>query len=125
MTIEVRDPGPAVRRSSVDGQRVVILSESEYERLMSKADEWEPRLPEPDANGHYPAVDYARVSLAQKILRARRRLGLSQAELARRAGLRSESLRRIETGQVSPSDRSVSKIEQVFVEAERSRGTNQ
>ena len=51
---------------------------------MHKADEWEPLLPEPDADGNYPALEYSRVSLARKIIRDRRRLGLTQADLARR-----------------------------------------
>jgi DNA-binding XRE family transcriptional regulator len=41
-----------------------------------------------------------RVSLAQKIIRDRRRLGLTQAELARHAGIRAESLNRIEQGRL-------------------------
>jgi hypothetical protein len=82
--------GMIARRAVVKGEHVVILPEPEYERLLAKADEWEPLLPEPDADGNYPAVEYSRVSLARKIIRNLRRLGLSQAELARRAGIRPE-----------------------------------
>jgi hypothetical protein len=45
-------------------------------------------MPEPDAQGNYPAVEALWVSLALKIIRHRRRVGLSQIELARRAGVR-------------------------------------
>jgi DNA-binding XRE family transcriptional regulator len=110
--------GSIARRAVVKGERVVILPEPEYERLLAKADEWEPLLPEPDPDGNYPALEYCRVSLARKIIRDRRRLGLSQAELARRAGIRPESLNRIETGRVSPSLRSVEKIDRVLKKAE-------
>jgi hypothetical protein len=41
-----------------------------------------PTLPKADAQGNYPAVAYARVSLARKIIKARRQAGLTQAELA-------------------------------------------
>jgi ribosome-binding protein aMBF1 (putative translation factor) len=106
------------RRAVVKGERVVILPEPEYERLLAKADEWEPLLPEPDADGTYPALEAVRVTLARKIIRDRRRLGLSQAELARRAGIWPESLNRIETGRVSPAVRTIEKIDRVLKEAE-------
>jgi DNA-binding XRE family transcriptional regulator len=85
---------------------------------MRKADEWEPLLPELDADGNYPALEYSRVSLARKIIRHRRKLGLSQAELARRAGIRPESLNRIEQGHVVPSIRTVDKIDKALRQAE-------
>src|SRR5947208_3204262 len=49
-----KKPGPKYRVQG--GRRVVVLDEAEYERLRAKADEWEPLLPEPDADGNYPAV---------------------------------------------------------------------
>ncbi len=103
---------------TVNGRRVVILDVAEYERLRDKADEGEPLLPPRDANGDYPALQALRVSLARKILRHRRRLGLSQAELARRAGIRPETLNRIEHGEQSPSIATVEKIDRALKEAE-------
>ena len=81
-------------------------------------DEWEPLLPEPDANGNYPAVEAMRVSLARDIIRTRRKLGLSQAELARRAGIRPETLNRVEQGKRSPSVATVEKIDRALRKAE-------
>src|SRR5437763_8144938 len=69
---------------TVKGRRMVLLPESDFEELARKADLWEPALPLADADGNRPADDYAAVSQVRAILRARRRLGLSQAELARR-----------------------------------------
>ena len=100
-----------VRRVSRNGQQLVVLEESEYERLRMKADEWEPLLPEPDADGNYPAVEYAVASLARDIIRHRRMLGLTQADLARRAGIRPETLNRVEQGRQSPSVATVEKID--------------
>ncbi len=111
--------GAIARRAVVKGERVVILPEVEFDRLLAKADEWEPLLPEPDAEGNYPALEYSRVSLARKIIRDRRRLGLSQAELARRAGIRPESLNRIEQGRVTAEVRTIEKIDRALSEAER------
>jgi DNA-binding XRE family transcriptional regulator len=96
---------------------MVVIPEAEYERLMQKADEWEPLLPEPNADGNYPALEYMRASLARKIIRDRRRAGLTQAELARRAGIRPETLCRIERGTQSPSVAAVEKIDRALKEA--------
>ena len=110
--------GQGVRRTTIKGQRMVILSENEYDRLLQRADEWEPLLPLPNERGNYPAVETLDVLLARDILRHRRRLGLSQAELARRAGIRPETLNRIEQGKRSPSVRTVDKIDRALKEAE-------
>lgn len=106
-----------------NGQRVVILTQEEYERLKQKADEWEPLLPEPDENGNYPAVEYARASLARKIIRHRRRLGLTQDELARRAGIRPQTLNRIERGTHSTSAATVAKIDKALSQTQVKNGT--
>ena len=103
--------GTIARRAVVKGERVVILSEAEFDRLLAKADEWEPLLPAPDADGNYPAVETSRVIMAQKIIRHRRSLGLSQAELARRAGIRPESLNRIEQGRVTAEIRTIERLD--------------
>ena len=110
--------GVVPKRVTVKGKRMVMLDEAEFDRLLRKADEFEPLLPDPLPNGNYPAVAYLRASLAIDIIRHRRRLGLSQAELARRAGIRPESLNRIEHNRVEPSIRTVDKIDRALREAE-------
>jgi transcriptional regulator with XRE-family HTH domain len=70
-----------------------------------------PPLPEPDGDGNYPAVEYARASLARKIIRDRGAVGLSQRELATRAGISFEDLCRIETGKHTPNVGTVDKID--------------
>ena len=114
--------GVPVKRTTVNGQRMVILREDEYTRLVQKADEWEPLLPTPNGRGNYPALETLDVLLARDILRHRRRLGLSQAELARRAGIRPETLNRIEQGKRSPSVRTVDKIDKALRAAEKRSG---
>jgi DNA-binding XRE family transcriptional regulator len=101
------DPS-AVQTVTLTGERFVILPEAEYLRLLGEHAELE--LPAPDAQGRYPAVDAARVILARKLIRARRALGWSQAELARRAGVRVETLNRLEHAKHSPNVATVDKL---------------
>lgn len=77
-----------------------------------------PPLPQPTANGNYPAVEYARASLARKIIRERRAAGLTQADLARRAGIRPETLNRIERGKATPDIATVEKIARAIEQAQ-------
>lgn len=99
---------------------VVVLSLKEYERLARRADLWEPPLPEPNERGNYSlaALD---IVMAQEIIRARRKLGLTQAELARRARIRAETLHRIEQGKHSPTLRTMQKIDRALKRAGRPR----
>jgi transcriptional regulator with XRE-family HTH domain len=72
-------------------------------------------LPTPDAHGNVPAVAYARASLARKIIRDRSAAGLSQRELAKRAGISFEHLSRIESGKHTPSVPTIEKIDRALV----------
>ncbi len=96
----------------LEGRDYVILPRAEFDRLtgLSKAAEL-PAVPKTDADGNYPAVEYARVSLARNIIRGRAEAGLTQRELAKLAGIRHETLCRIEGGQHTPSVSSVVRIE--------------
>jgi DNA-binding XRE family transcriptional regulator len=87
----------------LDGKRFVILPEAEYQRMMG--------MPPADAAGNRPAVAAMRAVLARDIVRDRERLGWSQAELARQAGIRVETLNRIETGKHTPSIATIEKID--------------
>ena len=99
----------------LEGKPYVVLPRDEYDRLATLAKAGElPPLPKPDAQGNYPAVEYARASLARKIIRGRVAAGLSQRELALRAGIRVETLCRIETGKHTPSVPTVEKIDQAL-----------
>lgn len=107
---------------TMNGKRYVLVPEEEYELLRRRSEARDdadlPPLPEVGPDGNYPAIEYARVSLARKMILDRRRVGLSQAELARRAGVRVETLNRIERAKVSPSVRTVEKIDRALREAE-------
>jgi DNA-binding XRE family transcriptional regulator len=105
----------------VAGQRFVLLPEKEYERLCSRAseivplnDDDLPPLPKPDKRGNFPAVEYARVSLARDIIRDRRAAGLTQRELAKLAGTRQETISRIESGNYTASVKLVDRIDRAL-----------
>jgi len=76
-----------------------------------------PPLPEADADGNYPAVEYAKASLARNIIRGRVEAGLTQLELAKRADIRNETLCRIERGQQTPSVATIARIEKALKQA--------
>jgi DNA-binding XRE family transcriptional regulator len=110
---------------TIEGKRFVILPEVEYERIRSQGvgqDPPLPPLPKRLPNGNYPAIEYARAVTARDIITARRRLGLSQAELARRAGVRVETLNRIERARLTASVATMEKLDRVLSSIE-SKGT--
>jgi ribosome-binding protein aMBF1 (putative translation factor) len=70
-----------------------------------------PKLPNPDADGNVSALEYARASLARKLIIQRKALGWSQAELARRAGVRIETINRLEKARHTADPATARKIE--------------
>jgi DNA-binding XRE family transcriptional regulator len=74
----------------------------------------EPALPPPDAEGYYPAEQTLDVIVAQQIIRRRRAARWTQAELAERAGLRQETISRIESGKHAPNVTTVDKIDRAL-----------
>jgi len=95
------------RRVELDGIRYVILRESLFEQLCRKAGRESGSAAEEPLEAGLP-MD--RVSLAEKLSRRRRAVGLTQAELARRAGVRPETLNRIERGRTTPDFATVRKL---------------
>src|SRR5262245_37795904 len=109
-----------VQTIHLEGKAYVIVPRDQYDRLATLARAAElPPLPEPDAEGNYPAVPYARASLARKIIRDRVAAGLSQRELAKRAGIRVETLCRIETGKHTPSVPTIDRIDRALKNAQK------
>jgi DNA-binding XRE family transcriptional regulator len=102
----------------------VLLPRDEYDRLTTLAKAADlPPLPEADAQGNYPAVEYARASLARKIIRDRVAAGLTQRELAKQAGISFEHLCRIETGKHVPSVPTIDKIDRALKRAGKPAAT--
>src|SRR3954462_2572544 len=93
------------------GKRFVLVEESEYRRLSRAAAAGAPALPEADSDGNRPAVPFARAVIARSLIEQRTRLGWTQAELARRSGVRAETLNRIERGRVTPDTATIAKLD--------------
>lgn len=97
------------RSVELDGTRYVILRETAFELLCQKAN-----VPfassAPGQETSASDFDLDQPSLAEKLVRRRRATGLSQAELARRAGVRPETLNRIERGRVTPDFVTIRKL---------------
>jgi ribosome-binding protein aMBF1 (putative translation factor) len=108
----------SIQTVNFDGIPYVILPRDEFDQLTALANTVDvPRLPTPDADGNYPAVEYASASLARKIIRDRVAVGLSQRQLATKAGIPAETLCRIETGKTIPRIPTIEKIDRALKQA--------
>jgi len=95
-TVEVRDsPG----RLRVAGRDYVVLPVTVSRRLSRLAGE-----------PHRDALAFARESIGRDIARRRRSARLSQAAVAARAGIRVETLSRLENGHSNPTVRTIRAI---------------
>lgn len=66
-------------------------------------------------------MDALRVGLARKLINRRWAVGLTQAEVARRAGIRAETLNRIERAKVTADTATITRISRVLDRAEREK----
>ena len=93
------------------GKKFVLVPAGQWKKITGAQ---MPPLPKTDASGNVPAVEYARASIARQIIAKRIAAGLSQAELARRAGVRVETLNRIERAKVTADTATVTKIDRAL-----------
>jgi DNA-binding XRE family transcriptional regulator len=104
------------------GKRYVVVDEADFANLSEAANEVAlPPFPPVDANGNSPAIEYARVSIARQLITERRAAGLTQAELAKRAGIRVETLNRLEKAKHSADEATMKRIDGVFRTIHRTR----
>lgn len=96
-----RDTAP---RLELEGRRYVVLAEQAYLDLLKQAGT---SGPDPAA---WAAWEKDAKKLGQRLRDRRREMGLAQAELAGAAGIRVETLNRIERGKTSPDYGTVRKL---------------
>ncbi len=100
-----------VQTLTISGKRFALIPMRDFESLQRRAAARRlPSVPAPLANGNYPAVETIRVIYARRLIQERESAGLSQSELARRAGLRPETINRLEKGRHSPDTATLAKI---------------
>jgi len=100
----------------LEGVRYVIVRQSLFSRLCEKAGV---ELPSDREDPLTDGFDMDRDSLAEKLVSRRKAVGISQAELARRAGVRPETLNRIERARSTPDFSTIRKLVVAMNEAER------
>jgi DNA-binding XRE family transcriptional regulator len=110
------------KKVELDGVGYVILRESLFETLCRSAGIPASATKEGGASSE-TNWDTDRASLAEKMIRRRRIAGLSQAELARRAGVRPETLNRIERGRTTPDFATIRKLVMAMNAAEREQNS--
>ena len=106
------------RLLELGGVRYAIIRESTFEYLCQQAHmSWQEL--DADTEGSKSALDVDGYLLAEKLIRRRVASGLSQAELARRAGIRPETLNRIEKGRTTPDFATIRKLVSAINTADR------
>ena len=95
---------------SIANDELVVLSRKDFDRLMEKAGVL-PARPRGDAHGNVPARAAIDVSIARDLVTDRIRRGWTQTELARRSGVRLETVRRIESGKHAPREETLLKLD--------------
>ena len=73
-----------------------------------------PDLPEVNERGRRPARETSRAVLARKLIKRRVTAGWTQAELAERAGVRVETISRLEGGKHRPHPSTIVKLDAAF-----------
>lgn len=86
-----------IQTISIANDELVVIARKEFEALMEKAGLLPPR-PAPDRHGSVDAREAVDVSIARSLISDRIKRGWTQKELARRSGVRLETISRIETG---------------------------
>src|SRR5436309_1257372 len=113
----------AVQELDIAGKGFVVVERSYFERTRARAGEIIednlPPLPKPSTDGTYPALAYARASIARSLVRERRGASLSQQQLARLAGVRQETISRIESGKHTATVRIIDKLHRAVQRAGR------
>jgi ribosome-binding protein aMBF1 (putative translation factor) len=102
-----------VQTISIANDELVVLSRRDFERLLEKAGTL-PARPRPDTRGNVDARAAIDVSIARDLVSDRIRRGWTQTELARRSGVRLETISRIEAGKHVPRRETLLKLDRAL-----------
>jgi DNA-binding XRE family transcriptional regulator len=105
-----------IQTLNIDGKKLIVLTEEAFAELMEKAGVLPP-LPPADKHGARDALTFADAAIARKLISRRIKAGLTQKELAKRAGVRLETICRLESGKHAPTRETVARIDAALVRA--------
>jgi DNA-binding XRE family transcriptional regulator len=94
----------------IRGTRFVLIPENELTAIEEAALPPMPHTP-PAEGGTCEAFSFIRASIARDIIKERWALGLTQAQLAKLAGVRHSTLARLESGEHEPSIRVIDRVD--------------
>jgi DNA-binding XRE family transcriptional regulator len=95
-----------------NGKRFALVPIDQYRKLIE--DRNLPPLPPADGHGNREALAFARATIARTLVRDRRAAGLSQQQLAKIAGVRQETISRIESGKQTATVRIIDKLDRAI-----------
>jgi DNA-binding XRE family transcriptional regulator len=95
---------------TINGVDYVVIPRAEYDGR------W-PKLPPRDARGERPAKAAVQAVIARSLIRRRTGAGLDQKRLAALAGVRAETISRIESGRYRPRRETLLRIDQALASA--------
>lgn len=98
---------------SIANDELVVLSRKDFDRLMEKAGML-PARPRRDADGNVNARAAIDISIARELVGDRIGRGWTQTELARRSGVRLETISRIESGKHIPRQETLLKLDRAL-----------
>lgn len=99
---------------NIGGVEYVVVPRSEYEARM-------PELPAKDRRGERPAKAAIQAVIARSLIRRRTEAGLEQKQLAALAGVRPETISRIESGRYRPQRATMERLERAMAKAAGAR----
>ena len=105
-----------MQKIEIEGNKLVILTQAAFDVLMEKAGVLPP-LPPVDKHGNADAIAFGRAAIARKLVSRRIQAGWTQKELAKRAGMRLETISRLEGGKHSPTHETMTRLDQALAKA--------
>lgn len=99
---------------TIKGVEYVVVPRREFEALAGM-----PALPAKDRRGERPARASVQAVMARSLIRRRTEARLEQKELAAMAGVRAETISRIESGRYRPQRATMERLERALDKAKR------
>jgi DNA-binding XRE family transcriptional regulator len=112
----------AIRNIIMGGREYVLIPRKEWDSFAASRKSTGDKQPQPPPmrDGSY-TIEHVRMSLANKMASRRKSAGITQAQLAKLAGVRVETISRLENGLHMPGSRTFDKIDRALSRANKVR----